>query len=144
MISGFNGKYFFLSNFYEAPFPYKGVIAKTGEHAFQATKTVDVNERLAILAAATPGEAKALGRRCTLRSNWEFYKDAVMLDVVRAKFTSDYGLSKMLLETGTQRLVETNHWGDKYWGVCNGEGLNRLGEILETVRQEIKDSGVFV
>jgi len=145
MISGFNGANFFLSNFYELPFKYKGVIVPTAEHAFQASKTTDPMQRMAIIAATTPGDAKRLGRKCSIRSNWETYKDAVMLDVVRAKFFSDYGLAKRLIETGDQALVETNHWGDRYWGVDGrtNDGLNRLGEILMVVRDEVKEKEWF-
>lgn len=31
----------------------------------------------------------------------------------------------------------SNHWGDKYWGICDGEGENRFGEILMKIRSEI-------
>jgi ribA/ribD-fused uncharacterized protein len=138
MISGFNGANFFLSNFYVLPFEYKGLIVQTAENAFQANKTIDSVERMAIALAPTPQEAKRLGRMCTMRSNWDVYRDEVMLDVVRTKFFSDYGLAKKLISTGEQRLVETNHWGDKYWGVYQGEGLNKLGQILEVVRAEVR------
>jgi ribA/ribD-fused uncharacterized protein len=144
MISGFNGANFFLSNFYVLPFEYKGLLVQSAENAFQANKTLDPVERMAIAMAPTPAEAKRLGRICTMRSNWDVYRDQVMLDVVRTKFLSDYGLAKKLLETGTQRLVETNHWGDRYWGVYNGEGLNKLGLTLEIVRGEVAAKDWFV
>lgn len=142
-INGFRDDYFFLSNFYMAPFPYKGVVVKSGEHAFQATKTVDIQERLSILAAETPGMAKRLGRRCTLRSNWDAYKDLVMLDVVRAKFEGDHGLAKRLVDTGDATLIEDNDWGDRYWGKVNGSGLNKLGEILMIVRESLVESKTY-
>jgi len=34
-------------------------------------------------------------------------------------------------------LEETNTWGDKYWGVCNGEGENQLGKLLMKIRENI-------
>lgn len=33
----------------------------------------------------------------------------------------------------------SNTWGDKVWGVCNGEGENRLGKILMRIRSEIRE-----
>ena len=34
-------------------------------------------------------------------------------------------------------LVEGNTWGDRYWGVYNGQGKNWLGRLLMQVRGEI-------
>lgn len=70
MIDSFRGEYAFLSNFYHAPFIVKGIRVDTVEHAFQACKTLDKTEQKKILSAKTPGEAKRLGRKCTLRKDW--------------------------------------------------------------------------
>lgn len=43
-----------------------------------------------------------------------------------------------LLATGTRYLEETNTWGDTYWGVCEGKGLNMLGKTLMQVRDELR------
>jgi ribA/ribD-fused uncharacterized protein len=94
------------------------------------------NEILEIRSALTPGKAKRLGRKVTLRANWELIKIDVMLDLVRQKF-QDPDLAWMLINTGDAELIEGNHWGDKFWGVCNGEGENHLGKILMQVRDEI-------
>lgn len=37
----------------------------------------------------------------------------------------------------TAQLIEGNHWGDTYWGVCYGQGLNHLGKTLARVRAEL-------
>jgi predicted NAD-dependent protein-ADP-ribosyltransferase YbiA (DUF1768 family) len=42
------------------------------------------------------------------------------------------------LDTGKRFLMEGNYWKDTYWGVCNGDGDNRLGEMLMRVRREIR------
>lgn len=60
-----------------------------------------------------------------------------MYDVVKAKFSIKY-LKEMLLATGDEELVEENAWGDQYWGVCNGDGQNKLGKILMRAREELK------
>ena len=57
MITEFDGKYAFLSNFYHAPFTYDGIEYPTNEHFFQAMKTLDQEERKKIAAAASPGKA---------------------------------------------------------------------------------------
>lgn len=43
-----------------------------------------------------------------------------------------------LLETGDAMLIEGNTWGDTFWGVCNGQGLNVLGNLLMEIRQELR------
>jgi predicted NAD-dependent protein-ADP-ribosyltransferase YbiA (DUF1768 family) len=61
-----------------------------------------------------------------------------MFAVVFDKFFRHENLRRELIETGDMYLEETNHWGDKYYGVCDGEGLNVLGQILMLVRNVIK------
>lgn len=45
-------------------------------------------------------------------------------------------LSEMLEATGDAELIEGNHWGDTFWGVCNGVGQNNLGKLLMAIRSE--------
>jgi ribA/ribD-fused uncharacterized protein len=145
MIDKFKGDHFFLSNFYApAPVVLDGVEYPTTEHAYQAAKTVDPDDRRRIRDADTPGQAKRMGQRSperggivVLREDWDQVKDGVMLDLCRQKFT-DPKLRQLLADTGDQPLVEGNHWNDVYWGVCRGVGKNRLGEILMQIRDEIK------
>ena len=85
--------------------------------------------------APSPGAAKRMGRKIAIRNDWEAVKEKVMLSVVRAKFEDAY-LRRLLTATGTAALIEGNEWGDRFWGVCRGEGENRLGKILMKVRSE--------
>ncbi len=148
-IDSFSGIYRFLSNFYpiEVLGP-GGFTYPTTEHAFQAAKTKVMDEIHDIRSAATPGDAKGIGRSVTLRPDWEFIKDYTMLTLLRRKFglmNQDVGgqaskdLGKKLLATGDAELIEGNTWNDKYWGVCNGEGQNKLGKMLMLVRSELKE-----
>ena len=139
MIDCFDGEFAFLSNFHPSPISDGNLIFPTVEHYFQAAKTTNMEEYKAIAAADTPGQAKRLGRKVTLRPDWEEVKDQVMLDALRKKFSDDK-LRSMLLATGEEYLIEGNTWGDKYWGVCDGVGLNHLGKLLMQVREEIKSS----
>jgi ribA/ribD-fused uncharacterized protein len=107
------------------------------EHAYQASKTVVPEERARIAAASTPGQAKRLGRKLTLRSAWDTLKLATMRSLVQQKFT-DRALAVALLGTDDAELVEGNTWGDVYWGVCNGVGENHLGKILMEIRTTLK------
>ena len=136
-IDSFRGEYQFLSNFYETPVCVYGIKYPNAEAAFQAQKCV-LPEEAEAFKTMSPQMAKRYGRMVQLKPNWEQIKDSVMLTVVRAKFKNPV-LKDLLLNTGAAELIEGNRWGDTYWGVCNGKGKNRLGEILMTVRTEIHD-----
>lgn len=135
-INNFRYEFAFLSNFYECDVTYNGVTFCNSEAAFQAQKSLDINERNCF-AALDPSEAKRRGRNVKLRSDWEAVKDDIMLNIIRAKFLQNQCLAKMLVDTGTAYLCEGNTWGDSYWGVCNGNGQNKLGKFLMVVRDEL-------
>lgn len=136
MIDSFSGNHRWLSNFFSSIVRLDGRGYSTVEHAYQAAKTLDPDERETIRRAMSPGLAKKLGRTVTMRSDWEDVRLAVMLELVRQKFAHPV-LAKYLLGTGDIALVEGNTWGDKFWGVCGGRGENHLGRILMQVRDEL-------
>lgn len=141
MVSSFSDEFAFLSNFFPAKVVYFGMEYPTSEHAFQAAKTLDQVERMAIAALISPGQAKQAGRRVTLRSDWENIKLEVMENIVRIKYR-DRELAKMLIATGEEKLVEGNYWHDIFWGKCTcdihaGTGENHLGKILMKVRDDL-------
>ena len=136
-INRFAGPYRFLSNFFAKPMLWDGVRFPSAEHAYQAAKCARSDHFELVRNALNPGAAKRMGRKIALRGDWEAVKEKVMLSVVRAKFADPY-LRRKLIATGTAELVEGNTWGDRFWGVCRGEGENRLGKILMKVRAEIR------
>ncbi len=136
-IDRFRGDHAFLSNFHRAPFEWRGKVWPTSEAAFQAAKTRDERMRDRIRSAHSPAAAKRLGRRADLRCDWEHVKDDVMHSVLAARFAVPE-LRDALLATGDAELVEGNTWGDTYWGVCDGRGLNRLGRTLMRIRDDIR------
>lgn len=142
VIDRFTDRHGFLSNFHPSPIEFGGVVYPTVEHAFQALKTVDQERRRWIATAATPSEAKRRGRAVQLRSDWEQVKSTVMLVLLRLKF-DDPSLSLLLLATGNATLIEGNHWGDRTWGATweggRWVGRNLLGELLMTIRDEIRE-----
>jgi hypothetical protein len=149
MITTFDGPYRYLSNFYAASFVasrYGDTVPvswPTAEHLFQASKTHQLAEVRAIWNAATPRDAKRLGRQCTLRGDWEGIKLRVMFDVAWAKFVHLQELGEKLISTTGHVLVEGNTWHDNYWGMCmcwtcrNAQlpGHNHLGRTLMAVRR---------
>jgi N-glycosidase YbiA len=136
-INRFRGAYQFLSNFYPALIQFEGFTYQSVEHAYQASKTLDLRQRRLIRAIKKAGAAKYVGRRqITLRPDWEDVKLDIMLDLLRKKFAHGI-LHDWLIETGDAELIEGNHWGDFFWGVCEGVGQNHLGKLLMQVRKEI-------
>lgn len=141
-IDSFRGEHYFLSNFYESPVTYDGLVYKNNEAAFQSAKLVKetscrVNNRIITresFTMLTPNKAKQLGRNISLREDWEKIKVSVMVEIVMNKFANPE-LKKKLLSTGQAELVEGNTWHDTTWGRCNGVGKNYLGKILMEVRK---------
>jgi ribA/ribD-fused uncharacterized protein len=137
-IAEFQGPYRFLSNFWPAEIEFEGITYPTVEHAYQSAKTMDMTERRRIAGLATPSEAKAAGHALVVRPDWEAVKFDVMEKCVRAKFTRHTDLGAQLVATGEALLEEGNTWGDRIWGVYEGQGENRLGKILMKVRSELR------
>ena len=167
-IREFRGAYLFLSNFYpwdgrrEMCEPvwmeFDGIKYPSAEHAYQAQKYglgadgeigQALKERIARMTEYSGGKnpaarAKKAGRDAMLpweRGVWDEQKDDIMYRVVLAKFTQSWSLRRLLMNTSNAHLEEGNWWGDRYWGVSpagSGRGLNRLGEILMRVREELR------
>lgn len=147
VIDSFEGKYAFLSNFYDSPFigNIDEIEYPTVEHYFQAQKSLSLQERRMIAAAPTPGKAKYFGRRVDLRPDWEFKKLKVMKYALKRKFDTHPDLKKQLLATDDAILIEGNTWHDNFWGDCscqkceNIAGKNNLGKLLMMLRAEYKE-----
>lgn len=132
----FRDKYLFLSNFSPSIATVKGLRYPSVENAFQACKVLNLEERRKFT-SITSSQARSLGRKVSLRSDWNEIRIELMRCLIVQKF-KDPSLRKQLLATGTIELVEDNKWGDKFWGRCNGKGKNMLGKILMDVREKIR------
>lgn len=132
----FRDNYWFLSNMCEVPITYRGLTYKCVESAFQAQKCPDRSNEFVNLNGF---EAKKLGKQVKLRVNWNWDKLHIMYKLLKIKF-SNPEFKEKLLKTGDIELVEDNTWGDTYWGKCKSEGKNALGELLMTIRHELRNS----
>lgn len=137
-VCGFRKEYRFLSNFYPCTVYYNRVLYRTSEHAFQASKTFCAETQQKIFLCESAKEARKLGLKAEIRPDWDEVKEDVMRAILFKKFYKPTMLHH-LLDTGDKRLVETNTWGDTYWGVCNGKGKNRLGELLMETRSLLRN-----
>lgn len=140
MIDSFRGEYRFLSNFHMCPVSYEGEVYPSVEHAYQAAKTEDWAAREQIRLCPKPGDAKRLGQKVKMRTDFDNIKVDIMRELLRQKFAPGTELAEKLVATGKFcRLVEGNWWGDKFWGVCDGVGQNHLGELLMQIRGELQN-----
>jgi ribA/ribD-fused uncharacterized protein len=115
----------------------------TVENYYQAQKFTDPQLREAIHKAAKPIIAKSLAdnNKAAIRPDWDAVKDEVMYRAVRRKFEFHPELKAMLLATGDEDIIETAPT-DTYWGVGReGTGLNKLGNIIARIREELRAAG---
>jgi ribA/ribD-fused uncharacterized protein len=142
-ILGFFGDYRFLSNFHLCDIDVDGIVYPSTEHAYMAMKSSDRNVRLQFSVDAntvlTPKEARALGQKIKIVSNWKDIKVHIMYIANKAKYTTHLQLKEQLLSTGDRYLEETNWWHDTFWGVDvrTKVGQNNLGKVLMQIRSEL-------
>lgn len=123
----------YLNNFEITPITVNGLEFQSVEHFYQASKFAGAefeNVRL----AATPDHCKKLAR--TLEHNeieWEARKDSVMMQGLLCKFEQHPCLLEKLLSTGNAKLIEDSD-RDPYWGGALPGSKNRLGQMLEEIR----------
>lgn len=138
-ITSFQGEWRFLSNFWPCEVTLDGMDFPSVEHAYMAAKTTDMNLRSIVQMLPDAAQAKRWGRTIKLRADWDQVKLQIMTDLVRQKFSTS-PLKDKLLATGDAELIEGNTWNDRFWGVCNGRGLNHLGRILMDVRAGLEST----
>ena len=139
-----------FSQWYEAPFDVAGITYPSAEHYMMAAKADlfgDAHTRESVLAATTPGAAKALGRQVVgfEEEVWARERMRIVVDANLGKFGQDARLADFLVRTGDQVLVEASPV-DPVWGIglstddpdanhpARWRGLNLLGFALMEVR----------
>ena len=143
-----------LSQWWPATFREGDDTFASAEHYMMAEKArlfADDEVLEEILTAATPGEAKALGRRVRDfdDSNWEAHRSDIVTRASVGKFGSNDELRSYLVGTGQRVLVEASP-RDRIWGIGMGKnnpaaeqpsawrGLNLLGFALMRARAELR------
>lgn len=142
-----------LSQWFVASFVVDGITYKTAEHFMMAEKARlfrDEAALAAIIACATPSEAKKLGRTVKNYDD-KAWGRARSLSVVRgnvAKFDQNRAMGELLKSTGDSILVECSP-RDRIWGIGMGasnpdarvpskwRGQNLLGFALVAAREEL-------
>lgn len=133
-----------MSNFFWSELNFEGLKYPSVEHAFQAAKLRENQQRNSYGftdSGLSFGDAKRLGRQVPLRDDWKEIREDVMARCLWAKF-QDPQLQEKLLRTGESELVD-GHSGspDLIWGyhIPSQKGENRLGILLMDLRAQLKD-----
>ncbi|MDR0352649.1 MAG: NADAR family protein [Opitutaceae bacterium] len=144
-----------FSQWYEAAFRINGELFRTAEHHMMVRKARlfgDEPSARRILAAATPNEAKSLGRKIQgfSEETWLAHREEIVFTGNFAKFSQHSPLRRFLLATGDSILVEASP-KDSIWGIglaqdspfarepSSWQGLNLLGFALMKVRTRLRD-----
>lgn len=130
-----------LSNFSRHSVFLHGIIWPTAEHSYQGQKFEEIRYSEMIRRCQSPALAKKMATNITpdqLRKGWHLHKEAIMLQVLQAKFTQHPDLGEKLLSSAGRMLIEHTS-NDSFWGDgANGDGQNRLGHLLMRVRDELR------
>ena len=142
----FSGQLSFLANDYPCRIQMSvlghSYVFQNAEAAFQAGKCLNPMQVAQIAQTADPSKARQMGKRVTVRSDWETYRVAWMKQVLKCKFTQNDLLMRKLTSTYPLPLSNTNLTGDTFWGISSGSGKNHLGRILMEIREEYREHGI--
>lgn len=150
-VKNVNGEF---SNHYVREFVVNGNTFRCVEQYMMAQKALifrDFETFNKVMNSVNPAEMKHLGREVKNfdAEKWNEVKVRVVKNAVFAKFSQNWDLRKMLLETGDKMIVESNPM-DRIWGIgmCKSDkevmnkmdewGENLLGKIMMEVREELK------
>ena len=125
-----------FSTFTTHPVHVFGALYPTAEAAIQAMKCPSDNEYLLKQQnARSPVISKNLGRKVTLREDWEEVCDDLLYEVIKCKFDQYPYLQNILINTGLRPIVQHTR-GDCFFGDGgDGTGQNRLGIVLTKLRE---------
>lgn len=144
-----------LSQWWASPFVVDNQLYITAEHWMMAEKARlfgDTEAERRILAAASPGEAKKIGRevRNFNQETWNEQRFNIVVDGSRHKFGQNAELERFLLGTHQRVLVEASP-RDCIWGIGLGarnpkasdpaawRGKNLLGFALMVARESLME-----
>ena len=145
-----------FSQWAKYPMEIDGKIYVTCEQYMMAEKARlfgDRESEAKIMAAQTPREQKALGRRVKPfdAARWEEVREEIVFRANLAKFSQREALKEMLFATGDKIIAEASPQ-DAIWGIGMDEdhpnvldttlwGQNLLGKALMRVRAELRAVG---
>jgi ribA/ribD-fused uncharacterized protein len=111
------------------------------EHYYQAMKFNDDKLRELVRMADHPEKAKQLAQtnKQMIRADWPKIREVMMTRAVYIKCRSHDAVTKALLDTGDEAIVETSQY-DYFWGCGrDGRGHNGFGKVLMAVRDKLRE-----
>lgn len=152
----FAGQYAQLSNMYQCRLMYRGNIFSSSEQMYAWIKADYAKMaalKQAIVNEHNPFYCKKMVRNIRV-PGWNEVESGIMRTCLIQKFTSSDVLKKALKETGTKKLIEATrglYWGagvtigsnqkgtpaSKVFQEQSWEGSNKLGQMLEEVREQL-------
>ncbi|MCR5870901.1 MULTISPECIES: NADAR family protein [unclassified Sphingomonas] len=133
-----------FSNLYRREIEFEGDVFPTSEHAYQAGKARKPEVKAWLMAAPSPALLAMAAHGLyywDVSPGWSQTKFDRMRGVLYAKFTQHEDLRKLLLSTGSARLIETatvDNEVNRLWGEVNGQGRNMLGTMLMELRDRLR------
>ncbi|MBQ1877460.1 MAG: NADAR family protein [Erysipelotrichaceae bacterium] len=145
----------YLSNWYPCEFTVDGKKFTSSEQYFMYRKALlfkDEGAAKRIMAVDDCQQIQQIGRRISNYNDkvWNGYRQLIMYEGLRAKFSQNPELKKKLLDTGNEVLAEAS-LSDRIWGIglrMNDsrifsmknwqDGRNLLGFTLMKVREDLK------
>lgn len=139
IIDSTRGPFGELSNFAPWPVFAEGLIWRSSEHLYQASKFAMPEVRDRIRRSDTPADAKEIAHvhQDQVIADWEDRRLSVMYSTARLKLKQHPEILESLLSTGQREIVERSKT-DSFWGrLPDGRGDNFFGRILMLLRSEL-------
>lgn len=144
-VGSFSGDLEFLSNMYKIPIYFNESkydnfqpdfkVYPSSENLYQALKCKYIKDR-ELFQNVDPHKSKRIGKTIEIRSDWDNVRLEAMKLAIDLKF-KNIELGEKLIDLPDGKIIEFNNWGDRFFGICNGEGLDHLGKILRAKKQQI-------
>lgn len=135
----FRGPHNSLSNFYGSQIRMWGLTFSSNEHAYQYRKAMEMGEYAIaerIRQAPHPRAAQLIAKDIRTDDRWKGLKQSIMYELLQEKSRQCSTFRRDLIASADAVLVEdTAH---DFWGRGPmGNGLNALGRLLMTLRQNL-------
>lgn len=136
-ITEFRGEFSWLSNFFPVQIEYEGLTYPSVEHAYQAGKLINIEDRKLFLIMSA-GQAKRNWKKYKTYNLTEEFRLNLMYQLLSIKFNQE-PFKSLLIATGDCNIQECNLWGDTFFGYClkTNQGKNHLGQMIMNIREKL-------
>ena len=133
----FRGEFSWLSNFFPVQIEYEGLTYPSVEHAYQAGKLINIEDRKLFLIMSA-GQAKRNWKKYKTYNLTEEFRLNLMYQLLSIKFNQE-PFKSLLIATGDCYIQEGNRFSDTFFGYClkTNQGKNMLGHLIMQIRMEL-------